>query len=566
VSKEQPISTPGDSAGRRKIPERLGKYEVLSVLGKGAMGIVYKAVDPVIRRQIAIKTIRKELVAEDNVDNFEARFRNEAHAAGSLNHPGIVAVYDYGEVEDVAYIAMEYVEGNSLRDYFIKKVHFLEQDVISIMGQLLDAIQYAHERGVLHRDIKPANIIIMSSGRVKITDFGIARVESSNLTQVGVIMGTPGFMAPEQYIGEELDLRVDVFAAGVVLYQLLTGTAPFTGTGDAIMYKVCHEDPPLPSNSSSLEHILEFDPIVQRALAKRADNRYASAREFRDAILEAYGKPVSPTISEQTVILQPIRAPQGASGSGAMRGSSLSGAGSQPAAAGSAASAGSTAPASSATASASAAAARRGTGSTTGSTGSAASMAATGSSGSSGSLGSLGSLGASGSTIPTSELAQLGWDIPYLAMLEKELAQYVGAFGRVLVRRAARQTGKPEELVQRIAEQLSDEGSKQGFLRFARGSGPSIPKPEPLEVPTVTPVEAPAAEPEAQAEAEPLTPQTIEQAARALTVLMGPIARVLVRKALTPDVSKAEFLQRLAEHVAVPAERDRFLSELSRTH
>jgi serine/threonine-protein kinase len=177
--------------------ERLGKYAVTEVLGKGAMGVVYKAFDPNIRRAVAIKTIRKELIDDDRAHTMLARFKNEAQAAGRLSHPGIVGVYDYGEEGELAYIAMEYVEGNSLREYFNRNTRFEDRDVVSIMAQLLEALAYAHEQGVYHRDIKPANIIIMTSGKLKIADFGIARIDSSNLTQIGAIMGTPGYMAPE---------------------------------------------------------------------------------------------------------------------------------------------------------------------------------------------------------------------------------------------------------------------------------------------------------------------------------------------------------------------------------
>jgi len=198
-------------------PERLGKYPLLSVIGKGSMGIIYKSIDPHIKRPVALKTIRRDLLVDDSNENFSARFRIEAQAAGGLAHPGIVAVYEYGEEGAFAYIAMEYIEGRSLRECFEQKAAFSVAQVVNILAQLLDALQYAHERGVWHRDIKPANILIMSNGQVKVTDFGIARIESSMLTQVGAIMGTPGFIAPEMYLGDVFDNRIDVFAAGVVI-------------------------------------------------------------------------------------------------------------------------------------------------------------------------------------------------------------------------------------------------------------------------------------------------------------------------------------------------------------
>jgi eukaryotic-like serine/threonine-protein kinase len=179
------------------IPERLGKYPITGVLGKGAMGVVYRGVDPVIKRPVAIKTIRKEMFdEEERTEAMSGRFRREAQAAGGLNHPGIVSVYEYGEDAQHAFIAMELVEGNTLREYLGRGTEFDEHDTVSIMAQLLDALQFAHERSVWHRDIKPANIMVMSNGRIKLTDFGIARIESSDFTKTNVIMGTPGYIAP----------------------------------------------------------------------------------------------------------------------------------------------------------------------------------------------------------------------------------------------------------------------------------------------------------------------------------------------------------------------------------
>jgi len=290
-------------------PQRLGKYQVTDVLGKGAMGVVYKAHDPDIQRTVAIKTIRRELVEDDDrAGTVMARFKNEARAAGRLSHPGIVGVYDYGEAEDVAFIAMEYVEGNSLRTYFGRDTRFEERDVVSLMAQLLDALQHAHEQGVWHRDVKPANIIIMNSGKLKVADFGIARIDSSSLTQVGAVMGSPGYMAPEQYKGDAVDWHADIFAAGVILYQLLTGARPFTGSAESLAYKVCYESPPPPSAVAPTRELERYDSVVARALSKSPAERYASAAEFKAAVLEAYAEPVSPTISEETILNEPARA------------------------------------------------------------------------------------------------------------------------------------------------------------------------------------------------------------------------------------------------------------------
>ncbi len=200
---------------------------------------------------------------------------------------------------------MEFVQGNSLREYFNRGTRFAERDVVSIMAQLLDALHHAHEQGVWHRDIKPANLIIMNNGRIKVADFGIARIETSQLTLTGVVMGSPGYMAPEQYTSGTVDWRADLFAAGVVMYQLLTGTHAFSGTTEQVAYKICHEHPPSPSEADPGRGWERYDAVIARALAKQPAKRFATADAFRAAILEAYAAPVSPTVSEETIISEP---------------------------------------------------------------------------------------------------------------------------------------------------------------------------------------------------------------------------------------------------------------------
>src|SRR5262245_15425410 len=284
------------------VPPQLGKYSVSEVLGRGAMGVVYKGFDPHIRRTVALKTIRRDLIDDDQAATLLARFRNEAQAAGQLSHPGIVGVYEWGEVGEIVFLAMEYVAGNSLREYFNRGTRFESGDTVSIMVQLLDALQYAHEQGVWHRDIKPANLIIMGNGKLKIADFGIARIETSNLTQAGAIMGTPGYMAPEQYSGPSVDWRADIFSAGVVMYQLLTGARPFIGSAESIAYKICHVDPVLPSETDPGRCTAQFDAVAMKAIAKKPEDRYQNAHAFREAVLAAFSAPASPAVSEETII------------------------------------------------------------------------------------------------------------------------------------------------------------------------------------------------------------------------------------------------------------------------
>jgi serine/threonine-protein kinase len=289
-------------------PTRLGKYEIVETLGKGAMGVVYRAFDPDIHRSVAIKTIRKDLIDDDERGAMMfARLKNEARAAGRLSHPGIVAVHDYGETGDLTYIAMEFVQGSSLRDYFNGGAHFREHDIVSIMVQLLDGLQHAHEQGVWHRDIKPANLIIMDTGRLKIADFGIAKVDSAQLTQTGLVMGSPGYMAPEQYAGGAVDWRADLFAAGVVMYQLLTGVRAFTGTTEQLAYQICHVTPPPPSEADPGRGWERYDAVVMRALAKDPDARFQTAESFRAAILAACAAPVNATVSVDAIIARAAR-------------------------------------------------------------------------------------------------------------------------------------------------------------------------------------------------------------------------------------------------------------------
>jgi tRNA A-37 threonylcarbamoyl transferase component Bud32 len=289
-------------------PHHLGKYEITEVLGQGAMGVVYRGFDPGIRRTVAIKTIRRELIeGERAAATMLARFRNEAQAAGKLAHPGIVAVYDYGEEASVAYIAMEYVEGNSLREYIGRGTRFAERDAVSVMSQLLEALAHAHERRVWHRDIKPGNVIVMRNGKVKVADFGIARIEASELTQTGVMMGSPGYMAPEQYAAAQIDHRADLFAAGVVFYQLVTGAKPFVGTTEQVSYATCHTEPLRPSLADPGKGWERYDPVITKALSKKPEDRYQSAEAFRAAVLAAHDAPAAAAVSEETIIVEVLR-------------------------------------------------------------------------------------------------------------------------------------------------------------------------------------------------------------------------------------------------------------------
>jgi eukaryotic-like serine/threonine-protein kinase len=277
-------------------PETLGKYRILEVIGAGAMGIVFKAHDPGIDRIVAVKTIRKELLATQVAAEMVARFRQEAVAAGRLSHPGIVAVYDYGEAGDTAYIVMEYAPGTSLSEFVRSRGLLNLPEVGAVMYQLLDALAYAHSLGIIHRDLKPDNLLVIPQGRIKISDFGVARIPTSRVTQAGTPVGTPSYMAPEFYLGAAYDHRADLFSAGVVVYELLTGALPFEAeTLAALGYQICHTPHVAPSRRRpELPPIL--DDVVARALAKNPAQRYEDAYAFlRDlAGTGVLGEPPSP--------------------------------------------------------------------------------------------------------------------------------------------------------------------------------------------------------------------------------------------------------------------------------
>jgi serine/threonine-protein kinase len=294
--------------------ESLGKYEIKRPLGRGAMGTVYEGWDPIIARRVAIKTVKLPENADDpETEEALARFRREAQAAGRLIHPNIVGVFDYGETNDVAYIVMEYVDGPPLKNLLDKQERFALPDVIRVMDDLLTGLQFSHERGVVHRDIKPANVMLTSAGQAKIADFGIARIESSSMTQAGTLLGTPAYMSPEQFMGQVVDARSDIYSSGVLLYQLLTGERPFEGGLSAIMHKALNTEPPWPSQLS-VTAPPAFDAVVKRAMAKRPEERYASATAFLEAVRAALHAPstpaAEPAVSEDEATMVAAPAPR----------------------------------------------------------------------------------------------------------------------------------------------------------------------------------------------------------------------------------------------------------------
>jgi eukaryotic-like serine/threonine-protein kinase len=469
------------------IPESLGKYVVKGVLGRGAMGTVYRALDPDLGRDVAIKTIRWDLVRQGGHSrSIEARFRNEARAAARLSHPGIVSVFEFGQSDECAFIAMEYVEGCSLREYFGRWTVFGEADIVSIMVQLLNALAHAHERKVWHRDIKPANLIVMKDGRLKVADFGIARIDVPDITQTYTCMGTPGYMPPEVYRQEKLDHRTDIFAAGAVMYEFLAGRPVFQGTAEAVMHCVCDAGgaPSLASNGA--DRWERYDPVVCKALAKDPGQRFETATSFRDAILAVYSRPVSEVVSQETIIVQPTQGWRQA-GAAAAVGSSVSKGGST-----------------------------------------------------------------SGTWWPP------GWDPETLGYVEAELAQVIGPVAGVLVQRAARRCSNLDTLLNAIADGLNEPEERRAFQSNIAIRSAKIAS---SEAPARSMQRAGSAASQTGTLEPHLSSEHIEGVSHLLTRYIGPLARIIVKRASEQTGNPEQFYRLVAERISSDSDRDAFLRE-----
>src|SRR3954469_1166379 len=247
------------------------------------MGLVYDGHDATLDRRVAIKTILTRNLDEATAKHYEMRFRREVRAVARLNHPNIVQVYDFGTEGDLAYIVMEFIQGRELKDMLDAKEGLELGKIFKLMGELLDALDFAHEAGVIHRDVKPANVMIDSAGHAKLADFGVARVteasgDQAEATRAGAMVGTPSYMSPEQIQGQTIDRRTDIFSAGILFYQLLTGQKPFEGTGMGLAMKIVQNDPVPPTTLVQIPPVI--DAVVARALAKTPEERYQTAREF----------------------------------------------------------------------------------------------------------------------------------------------------------------------------------------------------------------------------------------------------------------------------------------------
>ncbi len=489
------------------LPERIGKYLVQQVIGAGAMGVVYRALDPHIHRTVAVKTIHRSLLEGHHGRAAVQRFRLEAQAAGRLNHPNIVSIYEYGEASESEldlYIAMECIEGRSLHAITGQGTRLALPDVMAVMVQLLDALNCAHEQRVWHCDVKPSNLLVTRDGRVKVTDFGIARIDSTDLTQRGAVLGSPGYMAPERYRGEVPDQRVDLFACGVLLYELMTGVAPFGGTPQQAMAQVLHHEPPPPSALPASVALPSFDAVIARALAKKPADRFGTAVELREALLDAAPAGAVRHALSSAALVQMRRSPTG----------------SQPVA---------EPPAPPSDGTTMTAAMPR-----------SAPPAAT---------------PVASQPVPG---PQPTWDPQQLAQVEALLKPLLGPMSRIVVRDAARKCSGFAALVGKIAQDSLQRDERAAFLAKAARIASLEPPPAPRPAPGAPP---PAPELPVLG-ATPLRPEVVDQATRVLAQHIGPIAALHAKRAAAASVSCEQFFCALAERAGDGVDRKRLLDQL----
>ena len=268
------------------LAKRIGKYPVIREIGRGAMGTVYEGFDPDTGEKVAIKILRAEHLADSHADSASARFEREAQATRRLRHPNIVAVHEYGEQGRIKFIAMEFLDGQELRLLMRERGRFELDDAVFVLLQLLDALGHSHEQGVVHRDIKPSNVMVLDGLHIKVMDFGIARIESAAFTQIGTLLGTPSYMSPEQMCGDAADGRADLWAAGVMLYEMLVGRSPFAAATSFEVTQNALALEPQPVSSLLPGLPTSLDAVLHRALAKRRDERFQQASDFARELMK----------------------------------------------------------------------------------------------------------------------------------------------------------------------------------------------------------------------------------------------------------------------------------------
>jgi TonB family protein len=291
-----------------QIPATIGRYQITGSLGYGAMGAVYKAFDPLIKRPLAIKTVRLDIPrSSPQYRSFIDRFQHEAQISGTLSHPAIVTLFDLGDENGLPYFAMEFVDGKTVADVIAGGMRFKPEKVISLVSQVAAALDYAHSRGVVHRDIKPANLILYDSDKVKVTDFGIAKLADADITHAGALLGTPSYMSPEQAMGEKLDGRSDIFSLGVVAFEMLSGQQPFPGPNvTSILYKLVHVPPIEPADlemNGLVPH--KWHEVFSKVLSKKPEQRYQTASAFVQDLEYCLGSWWSGLGDEETLTIAP---------------------------------------------------------------------------------------------------------------------------------------------------------------------------------------------------------------------------------------------------------------------
>jgi eukaryotic-like serine/threonine-protein kinase len=431
-------------------PSVFGRYTVLGVLGRGAMGVVYRAHDPALDRDVAIKVVTTELLgAEERADYLE-RFRREARAAARCTHRGIVAVFDFSEAGGNPFIVMELVDGVELGRVIRERGKLPVTEAVALMTQMLDALGHAHALGIVHRDVKPANVLVLPDAEVKIADFGVARLGDISGTQVGMVIGTPKYMAPEQALGGTIDHRADLFAAAAIFYEMLAGNPPFAGaTPDEIMARVIHGEPTGLDEAETRAYPLLL-PVLRRALSKAAEHRFQSAEEFAAALNRALAGAGVPDDSTRI----------------ASRAQAV--------------------------------------------------------------------------------------DARTVEAAEKALATHIGPIAKLVVKKAAGTATSEMELYEALAGNIPDGAARTAFLR--RGSASTAREGQ---------GEATATEPRvAPPRRAPVAPEAMKAAQEALTFFVGPIARVLVRKAAEQAGTEAEFYEQLQTHLAREEDKAAFRRRL----
>ena len=477
---DAPLGVPTDPQGAKILTHvgiitRVGKYRVDGLIGRGSVGVVYKGYDGQIDRPVAIKTLRLDILSGVvDRDNLLKRFSTEARSAGRCVHPNIVTVFDYVEQDDTPYIVMEFVDAGTLENVINSGTMLPLRQVGEIMVQLVSALEHAHAKGIVHRDVKPANILCPTASSIKVTDFGVARFDAvglTNATGLGAI-GTPNYMSPEQFLGRPVDGRSDLYAAGVILFEMLTGAKPFVARDlTELMRKLINDKPPRLSTlrPGSSRHL---DEVVQRALARNPDDRFQTGSQLIDALnvaIEATGADNKPALDLTAISLRPKT-----KSSAAQSGSSQNAA-------------------------------------------------------------SVNSMTMSGRL--TSET---------LGAVELALARFIGPIARVIVRKASEQATDPETLLSSLSAQIPVESEANRFRELAERTIRADTGIAGLQLDAM------------------ISNADADAANAALLPLIGPIARVLVKRIAQKAIGQEDFYKMLAEYIPDEAQRITFLAKMKK--